>query len=257
MFQRLVAEHATYDGLVSAVAPSSTDVPRRAGYAGFKSIAGYRTGLAVERWPAADARGRVRPRREEQGARRAVRLGHKPLLDTLLHVAFEAAAAQELPVQFHVGYGDPDADLRQAVAAGAARGARGSRLPVACRSCCCTAAGRTSARAPTWPSLYDNVYLDLSYAIPFLSTGEMRVDDPGRAGYCPGQQADVQLGRRPGARAALARRARRPPGHRRGARRAGGGRRPRPAQARAAGRAVLHGNAARVYRFGVTPGDRR
>ena len=37
--------------------------------------------------------------------------GHKPLLDTLLHAAFSEAARQEVPVQFHVGYGDADTDL--------------------------------------------------------------------------------------------------------------------------------------------------
>ena len=49
-FQELVAEHKTYDDLVSAVRDELTGA-RRAGYAGFKSIVGYRTGLAVERWP--------------------------------------------------------------------------------------------------------------------------------------------------------------------------------------------------------------
>ncbi|HEX6484698.1 MAG TPA: hypothetical protein VF043_38115, partial [Ktedonobacteraceae bacterium] len=36
---------------------------------------------------------------------------HKPLLDTLLLVTFMEAARQELPVQFHTGYGDTDADM--------------------------------------------------------------------------------------------------------------------------------------------------
>jgi len=45
---------------------------------------------------------------QEKGS---VRLAQKPLLDTLLHVTFEEAARQELPIQFHTGYGDTDADM--------------------------------------------------------------------------------------------------------------------------------------------------
>ncbi len=75
-------------------------------------------------------------------------------------------------MQFHVGYGDPDVDLRKAsplelrevLEEPAYRGA-----PVVLLHGC-------------WPyfregaylaSVYENVYLDLSYAIPFLSVREM------------------------------------------------------------------------------------
>jgi hypothetical protein len=171
-FQRLVAEHAGYDDLIEAVRAATGDARGR-GYAGFKSIAGYRTGLAIERWPADDARAAFRAAREEAARTGAVRLGHKPLLDTLLHVAFEGAAAQELPVQFHVGYGDPDADLRKAA-------------PLELRAVLEERAYRAMPLVllhGCWPyfregaylaSVYANAWLDLSYGIPFLSKGEMR-----------------------------------------------------------------------------------
>jgi hypothetical protein len=171
LFQRLVAEHASYDDLVDRVRAELTNV-RGSGFAGFKSIAGYRTGLAIERWPSEDARNAFASARAEVERTGAVRLGHKPLLDTLLHVAFEAAAAQELPVQFHVGYGDPDVDLRKA-------------SPLELRNVLEEPAYRSMPVVllhGCWPyyregaylaSVYGNAYLDVSYAIPFLSRGEM------------------------------------------------------------------------------------
>ncbi|SFL55429.1 amidohydrolase family protein [Geodermatophilus ruber] len=171
-FERLVAEHARYDDLVAAASAGLADLRAR-GAAGLKSIVGYRTGLAIERWPEAEARAAFAAARSAVTGHGAVRLGHKPLLDTLLHLALAAAAAQELPMQFHVGYGDPDADLRTA-------------NPLHLRPVLEEPAYRT---APVvllhgcWPyvregaylaSVYGNAHLDLSYAIPFLSTAELR-----------------------------------------------------------------------------------
>ncbi|HUW87200.1 MAG TPA: amidohydrolase family protein [Candidatus Paceibacterota bacterium] len=171
VFQELIAKHDSYENLVGAVHELLSDV-RGAGFAGFKSIVAYRTGLAIERWSLGEAQASFDRARNEIASDGAVRLGHKPLLDTLLHSAFKAAAAQELPVQFHVGYGDPDVDLRKA-----------SPLEL-----------RTILEEPeyrsmpivllhgSWPyfregaylaSVYGNAYLDLSYGIPFLSMGEM------------------------------------------------------------------------------------
>jgi hypothetical protein len=171
LFQQLVAERSAYDDLVSAVRDELADV-RRSGFAGFKSVVGYRTGLSIERWRRDDARAAFTSAREEVERSGAVRLGYKPLLDTLLHLAFEAAAAQELPVQFHVGYGDPDADLRKA-------------SPLELRNVLEERAYRSMPVVllhGCWPyvregaylaAVYGNAYLDVSYAIPFLSRGEM------------------------------------------------------------------------------------
>ena len=170
MFQQLVAEIGSYDDLVTAVRSALSDV-RGAGYAGFKSVAGYRTGLGIERWPDEDARAAFASARAEAERAGSVRLGYKPLLDTLLHLAFEAAAAQELPVQFHVGYGDTDVDLRRA-------------SPLELRSVLEEQAYRSMPVVllhGCWPyvregaylaSVYAHAYLDVSYAIPYVSRGE-------------------------------------------------------------------------------------
>ncbi|MGH3109046.1 MAG: amidohydrolase family protein, partial [Rubrobacter sp.] len=101
-----------------------------------------------------------------------VRLVHKPLLDTLLHVALVQAARQELPVQFHVGYGDADTDLllgnplylRPVLQRPDYRG-----MPVVLLHECYPYTRQGGYLA----AIYQNVYLDLSYGIPLLGFGEM------------------------------------------------------------------------------------
>jgi predicted TIM-barrel fold metal-dependent hydrolase len=157
---------------------------RDKGYAGFKSIAGYRTGLAIRRWPFEDVLDAFIAARREVQATGAVRLGHQPLLDTLLHVAFSVAAAEELPLQFHVGYGDPDADLRTA-------------HPLLLRDIFEEPAYRSMPVVllhGCWPyiregaylaAVYPNAYLDVSYGIPFLSRQEMRAVTRAALGAAP------------------------------------------------------------------------
>ena len=247
MFERLITEHASYGGLRAAVAGELADLPGR-GYAGLKCIAGYRTGLAVERWPEAEARAAFGRARDEAGRTGTVRLGYKPLLDTLLHDAFAAASAQALPVQFHVGYGDPDVDLRRAgpLELRAVLEDPGYRaMPVVLLHGC-------------WPyfregaylaSLYDNVYLDLSYAIPFLSVGELRSMTRAAFGTAPHSKLMYSSdgGRVPELHWLGARDGRRVIGEVLGELVADGDL--GIAAARAAGRAVLHDTAARVYQF--------
>jgi predicted TIM-barrel fold metal-dependent hydrolase len=170
-FQRLIVLNDDFDDLVSAVGDLVSDL-RRKGFVGFKSIAAYRTGLAIERWDASAARLAFGEARDEVAASGHVRLGHKPLLDTLLHIAFAAAAAQQLPVQFHVGYGDPDVDIRRA-------------SPLELRALFEEPAYRSMPIVMLhgcWPyfregaylaAVYGNAYLDLSYSIPFLSRTEL------------------------------------------------------------------------------------
>jgi predicted TIM-barrel fold metal-dependent hydrolase len=112
--------------------------------------------------------------RQEVDSAGAVRLGlaHKPLLDALLHVAFAEAARQEIPVQFHVGYGDTDADMLKANplrlrSVLEERSYRGMTVVLLHECYPYTREGAYLA------AVYDNVYLDLSYGIPFLSYGEM------------------------------------------------------------------------------------
>ena len=172
LFQELVAQHPSVEAVKAALRAHLGDV-RASGHAGLKSIVGYRTGLDVQHWGADELAESFRLARQEVERTGSVRLGHKPLLDTLLHAALTIASEQELPVQFHVGYGDPDVDLRTA-------------SPLALREVFEQDAYRGVPIVllhGCWPyvregaflaAVYQNAYLDLSYGIPFLSLGELR-----------------------------------------------------------------------------------
>jgi predicted TIM-barrel fold metal-dependent hydrolase len=171
LMQRLIAEHATLEGVVEGLRAALADV-RAGGYVALKSIAAYRTGLNIRRWNLVEAAGGFAAARREVKETGSVRLAHKALLDTLLHVAFAAAARQEVPVQFHTGYGDTDADLLLANplhlrAVLEDPGYRGMPVVVLHEAYPYTREGAYLS------AVYDQVYLDLSYATPFLGYDEM------------------------------------------------------------------------------------
>lgn len=183
LFQQLIAEHDTLEAVQDAIRLQLSDA-RHKGWSGFKSIVAYRTGLEVMTWPRHDADQSFASARREVERTGAVRLGHKPLLDTLLHDAFTVAAAQGLPVQFHVGYGDPDADLRLADPL-QLRGVLEHRpyreMPVVLLHGCWPFVREGAYLA----GVYGNAHLDLSYAIPFLSRQEMRAMTRAAFGAAP------------------------------------------------------------------------
>ena len=170
LMERLLNEHDSLQEVKEALAAALDDA-RGNGYAALKSIAAYRTGLAVREWTDEEAEVSLREfrRSTEEGS---ARLAHKPLLDTLLHVALAEAARQEVPVQFHCGYGDADADLRlgnplhlRAVLEKPEY--RGMSVVLLHECYPYTREGGYLA------AVYENVYLDLSYGIPLLGYGEM------------------------------------------------------------------------------------
>ena len=172
LFQELLTRHDTLEAVEDAIRTELAEA-RGKGWSGFKSIVAYRTGLEVLTWSRPDAERSFGLARQEVEGTGAVRLGHKPLLDSLLHVAFAVAAAQGLPVQFHVGYGDPDADLRMAdpLQLRHVLEQRAYRdMPVILLHGCWPFVREGAYLA----GVYGNAHLDLSYAIPFLSRQEMR-----------------------------------------------------------------------------------
>ena len=170
LMEDLLAEHDTLDGAGEALAATLEDVRAR-GYVALKSIATYRTGLDIREWTRGEAEASLEEYRRAAGGGSA-RLAHKPLLDTLLHVAFAEAARQEVPVQFHVGYGDADTDLllgnplylRAVLGRPDLRG-----MPVVLLHECYPYTREGGYLA----AVYENVFLDLSYGIPLLGYGEM------------------------------------------------------------------------------------
>ena len=171
LMQRLITENATLSAVVEALRAALNDV-RGQGYVALKSIVAYRTGLDIRTWKTDDVEEAFAVARREVQEKGSIRLAHKPLLDTLLHVTFEEAARQELPIQFHTGYGDADADmlLSNPLNLRAVLERREYRtMPVVLlhESYPYTQQGAYLA------TVYENVYLDLSYGIPFLGYHEM------------------------------------------------------------------------------------
>ncbi len=75
-----------------------------------KSIIAYRTGLNIEFTPVEVAQSSFK-KIKQQNQNNSLRLSDKPLLDFLLIQALEIAAKQQIPIQFHTGFGYPDLDL--------------------------------------------------------------------------------------------------------------------------------------------------
>jgi predicted TIM-barrel fold metal-dependent hydrolase len=170
LMEDLLAKHDSLAETEEALTAALDDV-RGQGYVALKSIAAYRTGLNIIEWSREEAEESLREYRRAAGEGSA-RLAHKPLLDTLLHVAFAQASDQEVPVQFHVGYGDADTDLllgnplylRPVLGKPDYRG-----MPVVLLHECYPYTRQGGYLA----AVYENVYLDLSYGIPLLGYGEM------------------------------------------------------------------------------------
>src|SRR6266702_4041103 len=171
LMQRLIAENTTLSAVVEALRSALNDV-RGQGYIALKSIVAYRTGLDIRTWKIDDVEEAFAAARRGVQEKGSIRLAHKPLLDTLLHVTFEEAALQELPVQFHTGYGDADADMLLAnpLHLRAVLERREYRaMPVVLLHECYPYTQQGAYLA----HVYENVYLDLSYGIPYLGYHEM------------------------------------------------------------------------------------
>jgi predicted TIM-barrel fold metal-dependent hydrolase len=170
LMESLLTEYDTLAATEEALAAALEDV-RGGGHVALKSIAAYRTGLDIREWAREEAETSFREYRRS-ALNGFTRLVHKPLLDTLLHVAFALAADQEVPVQFHVGYGDADTNLllgNPLCLRAVLEKPDYRALPVVLLHECYPYTRQGGYLA----AVYDNVYLDLSYGIPLLSYGEM------------------------------------------------------------------------------------
>jgi uncharacterized protein len=170
LMESLLAGYDTLAATEEALTAALEDV-RAGGHVALKSIAAYRTGLDIREWSREEAEASFREY-HRSALNGFTRLVHKPLLDSLLHVAFALAADQEVPVQFHVGYGDADTDLLlgNPLHLRAVLGKPNYRaLPVVLLHECYPYTRQGGYLA----AVYENVYLDLSYGIPLLGYGEM------------------------------------------------------------------------------------
>ncbi|MEM7281180.1 MAG: amidohydrolase family protein [Pseudomonadota bacterium] len=84
------------------------------GYIAFKSIIAYRSGLDTRPTPYEAAEKAFEPLKAAADKTGQARLESQPLCDYLLWQVAAQAEVQALPIQIHTGFGDRDADLRQA-----------------------------------------------------------------------------------------------------------------------------------------------
>jgi uncharacterized protein len=103
----LIAEGVSFADLVERY-DAAVSGARDGGYAGLKSIAAYRSGLAVRPWSAEEAEAAL----ARQRAAGVTRVQEQALVDFLLLRALPVARRDGMPVQLHAGYGDRDLDLR-------------------------------------------------------------------------------------------------------------------------------------------------
>jgi predicted TIM-barrel fold metal-dependent hydrolase len=171
LMQQLIVTHNDFDDMLDHFSQELQDL-RQKGYHALKSIVAYRTGLNISEWSKDEATTSFDEARQQALQTGQLRIAHKPLLDYLLHIAFHHAAEQEIPLQFHTGYGDSDTDMRLG-------------NPLHLRS----VLERPDYQAmpivllhESYPysqlgaylaAIYPHVYFDLSYTIPFVDKLEM------------------------------------------------------------------------------------
>ncbi len=133
------------------------------GAVGFKSIAAYRVGLEL---PAPSVRAVAAALRRRDLTSQGRRLDDPALVAYALWIAARLAAAREIPLQFHVGFGDDDVHLPHADP---------TLLRALMRDPCTEACPIVLlhshpfvAQAAYLASVYPQVYVDLSLAIPLL-----------------------------------------------------------------------------------------
>jgi predicted TIM-barrel fold metal-dependent hydrolase len=164
--QELIAAHETFDEVVDAFVAAVARA-RADGYVALKSIAAYRTGLAIGTPARDEASAAFTPLKEAAQRHGRVRLASKPLVDYLLWRAAAQADGQGLPLQFHTGFGDSDADLRLANPLHLRAFIEATRTPLVLLH-----AGWPFYReAAHLAALYPHVWLDVSLAIPFATAG--------------------------------------------------------------------------------------
>ena len=164
--QDLIAQHDTFEQMLAAFV-AAVGRAREEGYVALKSIVAYRTGLDITPVARDEARAAFVPVKEEARRNGRVRLASKPLCDYLVWQALALADGQDLPLQFHSGFGDRDADLRLA-------------NPLLLRSVIEQTKTQLVILHAGWPyyrelshlaAIYRHVWLDLSLAIPLATTG--------------------------------------------------------------------------------------
>jgi hypothetical protein len=166
--QELILQHTTFSGMLDAFV-AGVEGARASGHVGLKSIIAYRTGLDIDwvtRDDAARTFGMVKDQADREGR---IRLAHKPLNDFLVLTALEIANRQEMPIQFHTGFGDADVNLIKAnplYMRPILQSDKFRQVPFVLLH----AAYPYVRELGYLAAMYPNVYMDISLAIPFITT---------------------------------------------------------------------------------------
>jgi predicted TIM-barrel fold metal-dependent hydrolase len=167
MAQDLMLENEGYDGFLEAFS-DRVENARANGHVGLKSIIAYRTGLAIKEWDQEEGRQAFQRAKERAKQDGVVRLADKPLNDLLVLRALEVAERQQMPIQFHTGFGDPDVDLLLANPLHLRplfQSGRFSNVPFVLLHASYPYTRQLSYLA----SIYANVFMDISLAIPHVA----------------------------------------------------------------------------------------
>ena len=164
--QKLMVQHDTFGQMIEAFMTTVSQA-RVNGFVAFKSIVAYRSGLAIGPVSADEAAEAFAFIKAQTSGAKQIYLASKPLGDFLIWQVLDVAESLALPIQFHTGFGDSDADLRTANPLHLRSLIEQSRCPLVLLH-----AGWPFYReAAHLAALYPHVWLDLSLAIPFATSG--------------------------------------------------------------------------------------
>jgi predicted TIM-barrel fold metal-dependent hydrolase len=164
--QELMLQYDTFGPMLEAFMTTISQA-RANGFVAFKSIVAYRSGLAIEPVSAQEAAKAFASLKAQTSGAGQIHLNSKPLCDFLIWQVLDVAESLALPLQFHTGFGDSDADLRTANPLHLRLLIEKARCPLVLLH-----AGWPFYReAAHLAALYPHVWLDLSLAIPFATSG--------------------------------------------------------------------------------------
>ncbi len=163
--QELIFRHDTFSQFLEAFV-TEVENANANGYIALKSIIAYRTGLEIREWPSDEVELAFSRLKEQAKRDGEIRLASPPINDLLVLRALEIANRQEMPFQFHTGFGDADVDLRLANPLHFRhwlQSGKFARVPWVILHM-----GYPYLRESAYlASIYPNVFADLSLAIPF------------------------------------------------------------------------------------------
>ena len=171
LMQQLVVAYGDFDEVVERFEDEISSI-RTKGYCSLKSIVAYRTGLLIQQWSKDQAVASFNEARALAQRSGSLRIAHKPLIDYLLHKAFASASAQQVPIQFHTGYGDSDTDMRLGNPL-QLRDILEQKEYQQMKVILLHESYPYSQLGAYLAAVYPHVYFDLSYTIPFVEKLEM------------------------------------------------------------------------------------